>query len=299
MGSICIMRFTSEIKCVVSCDNLVIGYVEDEGLTAAIPCGNHFFTFSPFPSSGFCLPISMYIDVCSPSFCPEGISLKLISDSEILCHISFYTVKNEVPHILSHCDEDDTSVIIYEDNGINISFIKDGSPISAMHIKNSCTNFSTISYYNKLIACVDDITVFTDMQNLRDISIIKNSEFKSGKVIEHTGHPEDAVILHDLLGKSSILEPPSPDNHAIITLALAIHYKSKELIYRLLNRSLLESLTFEDISEFFGSFNSIEYELCTNKKLCLSYELYPRIFEIRSFEAELLSDGKIANITEV
>ena len=59
MSRICVMRFASDIPCAVSCDDLLIGRTEGEGLTAALPCAEHFFSFSPLPAEGYALHVEI------------------------------------------------------------------------------------------------------------------------------------------------------------------------------------------------------------------------------------------------
>ncbi len=299
MGRIYVMRFVCDIGCAVCCDNLFIGCTQKEGLTAAIPSGEHLFSFFPLPEKGYCLPISMYIDVCRPSACPEGIVLKILPENELICEIRFVTVSSVLPHILSRYEAGGDAVVVYEDNGINASFLRDETPISALRIKDTCSCCTTTSHSDMLIATADDIIVTADRDTLRSIRIYNNSEIDGGFICEHTGHPDGACVKHSISRiHAAGIDLPSADRYPAISLALASKHGIKDVLPKLLTRSLAESLSFDDICDFFGSFSTIEYDLCTSKKLCLGYELSPRILEIRSFEAEL-SNGRISNISEI
>lgn len=297
MNRICVMRFLSDIPCAVSCDGLFIGCAEDKGLTAAIPCAQHFFTFSSLPREGFALPLNMYIDVCAPKSCPEGIKLTRLPENELICSLKFPTLKRKMPCVLSRTDEGIYSVVLYYDAGVNVCFMKEDIVEGAARLSDDCKSFSTYAQGGYLIACADKTTAYAPKSDLKDIRMVENSVFSDGVIRESTAHPSGLTIEHSLTGEVS-LKFEKKDEYPAFTLALCAKLGLREICMGLLAPSLAGTLGFEDIREFFGDFHHIDYDFSSRGRLALCYELSERIFELRLFDVEL-SGGRVANIAPV
>ncbi len=299
MSLICVMRFVSNLPCAISCDNLFIGTLRDDGLTSAIPCGEHFFSFHPLPDEGIAIPLSMHIDVCEPASCPEGITLKLLPGSELICDIAFPVIKREIPHIICKYDEGSDSAAIYYDGGVNVCLMREGKVITAFRLCDECQDFSINSFGSYYILCVDEKVIIADKNTLKQTQIIDHCTYHNGMIYKNTPHPDGLRIRQTLDDPSAgIIELSKRDNYPAFTLALSTKCADRSTAMDLLSPSLLKSLTFDDLCEFFGDFYDIEYDFSSPTKLCLSYALHPGIYEIKEFSVEL-SSGKISNISEV
>ena len=297
MSRICVMRFASDIPCAVSCDDLLIGRTEGEGLTAALPCAEHFFSFSPLPAEGYALPLYMNIDVCSPAACPEGIALRLLPEHELLCSISFPVLKRRMPCILSRRDDGADSVVLFFDAGVNVCFMHENIAVSAVRISDDCESFSTHSSGGCLVACADDTVAYAPKDDLKDVRVLKDSSFSEGAIWQNTAHPCALRLRYELRGGCSLIFSKE-DTFPAFALALTSKLGLAEQCMSLLAPSLSRLLSFEDIREFFGDFHHIEYDYSSRTRLALSYELRPRIYELRLFSVEL-SGGRVANIAAI
>lgn len=240
----------------------------------------------------------MHIDVCEPVSCPEGITLKLLPGSELICDIAFPVIKREIPHIICKYDEGSDSAAIYYDGGVNVCLMREGKVITAFRLCDECQDFSINSFGSYYILCVDEKVIIADKNTLKQTQIIDLVPIITAWSIRIPITPtaSNRQTLDD--PSAGIIELSKRDNYPAFTLALSAKCADRSTAMDLLSPSLLKSLTFDDLCEFFGDFYDIEYDFSSPTKLCLSYALHPGIYEIKEFSVEL-SSGKISNISEV